>query len=154
MDRQRIDELISHLENHLDCWRQFNAFVTRAREKDFEEADEEEYLEVKSSLVQQLEIIRNYVEEGGPSRDRIHDLIADAPTLRIISELPEMTVRSIENKWHQIFVEWQTVMGQIKASDEDMGIPELTAQLENHIEFWKQFHYFFVKAQNKSFTGE
>jgi len=154
MNRQRIDELISHLENHLECWRQFNTFVCRAREGDFEESDEEEYLEVKSSLVQQLEIIRNYVEEGGPTREKIHELIADAPTLRIISELPDTTVRSIENKWHQIFVEWQTVMGQIKASDKDLGIPELTAQLENHIEFWKQFRQFLVMAQNQSFTPE
>lgn len=154
MDRQRIDELISHLENHLDCWRQFNSFFTRAREGDFEETDEEEFLEIKSNLVQQLEIIRNYVEEGGPPREKIHELIAEAPTLRTISELPDTTVRTIENKWHQIFVEWQMVMGQIKASDKEMGIPELTAQLENHVEFWKQFHQFLVMAQTNSFTPE
>jgi hypothetical protein len=152
MDRQQIEELVTHLESHLECWRQFSAFVNQARAKDFDEDDESEFLEIKSNLVQQIEIIRNFIEEGGPPRDEIHDLIADAPSLRAISELTETAHRTLENKWHKIFVGWQTVVGQIKASDKELGIPELLAQLENHIEYWKQFHDFIVLAQGKSWS--
>ena len=40
MDRQQIEELVTHLESHLECWRQFSAFVNQARAKDFDEDDE------------------------------------------------------------------------------------------------------------------
>ena len=152
MDRQQIDELITHLESHLECWRQFSGCVAKARAKDFGEDEESEFLEIKSSLVQQIEVIRNFIEEGGPEKDDIHDLISDAPSLRAIGEMTDTAHRTLENKWHQIFVGWQTVLGQIKASDQDLGIPELLAQLENHIEFWKQFHDYIVLAQKGSWS--
>jgi len=152
MDRQQLDELITHLEAHLECWRQFNGFVGQARAKDFGEDEENEFLEIKSTLVQQIEVIRNYIEEGGPAKDEILDLISDAPSLRAISEMSETAHRTLENKWHQIFVGWQTVLGQIKASDRELGIPELLAQLENHVEYWKQFHDYLVLARNGSWS--
>lgn len=153
MTRAQLDELITHLETHLECWRQFCGFVNKAKAKDFNRDDETEFLEVKSSLVQQLEIIRTFILEGGPAKDEILELMGSAPSIQSISEMSETGLRSLENNWHKIFVGWQMVMGQIKAGDKDLGVPELRAQLENHLEFWKQFHGYIVKAQKKQFSS-
>jgi hypothetical protein len=36
------------------------------------------------------------------------------PSIRHLSESTEPTLRSIESKWHKIFVGWQAVLGQLK----------------------------------------
>lgn len=154
MDKRRLDELLAHLETHLECWRQFNGFVMKGKDGDFDATDEAEFLEIKSSLVQQLEVIRNYIEEGGPNREAIHLLIGSAPSIAAVGQMGDTGQRSLESNWHQIFVAWQTVLGQIKAQGLNLGLPELLAQLENHVEYWKQFRSFIVLAQNKSFTAE
>ena len=115
MDKRRLDELLAHLETHLECWRQFNGFVMKGKDGDFDATDEAEFLEIKSSLVQQLEVIRNYIEEGGPNRDAIHLLIGSAPSIAAVGQMGDTGQRSLESNWHQIFVAWQTVLGQIKA---------------------------------------
>ena len=154
MTKAQLEELITHLETHLECWRQFSGFVAKAKAKDFNPDDENEFLEIKSSLIQQLEIIRTFILEGGPSKDDILDLMGSAPSIQAINELSETGLRTLENNWHKIFVGWQMVMGQIKAGDRELGVPELQAQLENHLEFWKQYHGYIVKAQKKQFSPE
>ena len=62
MDRKKLDELIAQIENYLECWKQFNHNLTLARTKKFDPEDESQFLELKSVLAQQLEIILASVE--------------------------------------------------------------------------------------------
>ena len=114
MDRKKLDELVGQIENYLECLKQFNASVTRARSKKSTEEDENQFLELKSVLAQQLELILAAVECTSPSKEEVHTLLAGAPSLRSVSEQNETSLRGLENQWHKIYIGWQSNLGQLK----------------------------------------
>lgn len=114
MANKNIDQLIMQLENYLECLKQFNYFVNMARTKKFNAEDETQFLEIKSVLVQELELILSTVECGSPTKEEVLALIASAPSIRYLSEMAEGVVRGLENQWHKIFIGWVSILGQIK----------------------------------------
>jgi hypothetical protein len=114
MQTDKLDQLISQMENHLECWKQFNQYLNLARTKKFSPEDETQFLEVKSVLTQELEMILWSLECTSPTREEIHTLISGAPSIRYLSELNEGSLRALENQWHKIYIAWQSLMGQLK----------------------------------------
>jgi hypothetical protein len=114
MRNKKLDELISQMENHLECWKQFNSYINLGRSKKFTPEDESQFLEVKSVLAQELEIILSSIEGETPGRDDIHALLGGAPSIRYVSELNEGSLRGLENQWHRVYIAWQSLLGQLK----------------------------------------
>ena len=114
MDRKRLDELIIQIENYLECWKQFNHYLALARTKKFSQEDENQFLEIKSVLAQELEIILSAVECTSPNKEEVHALVGGAPSLRYLSELNDGSLRNLENQWHKIYIGWQSILGQLK----------------------------------------
>jgi hypothetical protein len=114
MNRPNIDQLILRMESYLECWKQFNNFMTLGRSKKFTQEDENQFLEIKSVLTQELEIILSAIDCGAVTREDVHGLIASAPSVRYLSEINENTMRNIENAWHKLFIGWQSILGQLK----------------------------------------
>jgi len=114
MSNKKLDSLVLQMESHLECWKQFSHYLNMARAKKFEPEDEAQFLEVKSVITQELEIIMAAVQVDSPTREDIHALIAQAPSIRYLSELNEGAVRGLENQWHKIFIAWQSLLGQLK----------------------------------------
>ena len=120
MARNKIDELVELLENYVECWKQFNRYIELARKKQFDDDDEAQFLELKSLLTQQLEIILASFESGTPPREEVHALLAGATSIRFLSELSEGSLRALENQWHKIFIAWQSVLGQLKVQQKQI----------------------------------
>jgi hypothetical protein len=114
MSNKKLDELTTQMENYLECWKQFNQFVNLARTKKFSQEDETQFLEVKSILVQELELILSALEITSPNREEIHVLVGNAPSLRYLSEMNEGVIRNLENEWHKIYIGWHAILGQLK----------------------------------------
>src|ERR1022692_2958447 len=114
MHNKKLDQLIVQLENYLECWKQFNQFVNLARGKKFSAEDENQFLETKSILVQELEIILASVEVSSPSKEEVHTLIGNTPSLRYLGEMNEGALRNVENQWHKIYIGWHSILGQLK----------------------------------------
>lgn len=114
MSNQKLDQLVDQVENYIECWKQFNNFVNLARGKKFGPEDESQFLETKSVLIQELELILASVEVASPTREEIHTLIAEAPSLRFLSELNEGALRNLESQWHRIYIGWYAILGQLK----------------------------------------
>lgn len=114
MRNKKIEKLILQMESHLECWKQFNHYLSLARNKKYNSEDENQFLEVKSVLTQELEMILSCIECSSPSREDIHALIGGAPSVRFLSELNEGALRGIENQWHRIYIGWQSLLGQLK----------------------------------------
>lgn len=114
MDKKKLDQLIVQLENYLECWKQFNHYLSLARSKKFEQDDETQFLEVKSVITQELEMILSMIEAGAPSKEDVHGLISNAPSIRYLSELTDGSLRGIENQWHKVYIAWQSILGQLK----------------------------------------
>lgn len=116
MSASNLDEMISHLETYLECWKQFNSYVAMARSKKFEPEDEAQFLEVKSIITQELEMILSSVQATSPTKEEVVALVSVASSLRYISEMNDSTARSLENSWHKIYIAWQSLLGQLKVA--------------------------------------
>jgi hypothetical protein len=114
MQQKQLDQLIHQMENYLECWKQFNQFVNLARAKKINPDDDTQFLETKSVLVQELELIFASVEVASPTREEIHSLVGSAPSLRYLSEMNEGAMRNLENQWHKIYIGWHSILGQLK----------------------------------------
>ena len=114
MSRTNIDQLILRMESYLECWKQFNTFMNMARSKKFTPDDENQFLEIKSVLTQELELLLSAIDCGPVTREDVHGLIAAAPSVRYLSEMNESNLRNVENAWHKLFIGWQSILGQLK----------------------------------------
>ena len=120
MQNKKLDQLVTQLENYLECWKLLNSFITLARGKKFSAEDENEFLEIKAIVVQELELIGAAIECSSPSRDEIHAFIAAVPSLRYLSESNEGSLRALENQWHKIYVGFQAILGQVKVKQREI----------------------------------
>jgi hypothetical protein len=115
MSNEKLDQLVDQVENYIECWKQFNNFVTLSRGKKFSQDEDNQFLETKSVLIQELELILASVEVPSPTREEIHALIAEAPSLRYLSEMNDGALRNLESQWHRIYIGWHAILGQLKA---------------------------------------
>jgi len=129
MDRKKLDDLIVQIENYLECWKQFNHYVSLARTKKFSQEDENQFLEIKSVLAQELEIILSAVECSNPTKEEVHALVGGAPSLRYLGELNDGALRSLENQWHKIYIGWQSILGQLKVQQRQTGSKSVWSSL-------------------------
>jgi hypothetical protein len=129
MNTRKLDALISQLEIYIENWKQLNYYITLARErrtaqdkKPFSSEEENQFLDVKSLLAQQLESILSFFpSENLPiNRDEIFSVITPLPSLRTIVEINEGTLRGIENQWHKIFIQLQSILGQLKVQRQEI----------------------------------
>ena len=114
MSNKKLNILTQQMENYVECWKQFNNFVNLARTKKFGPEDESQFLETKSILVQELELIFAAVEVNSPTKEEVHTLIGNSPSLRYLSEMNEGALRNVENQWHKIYIGWHGILGQLK----------------------------------------
>jgi hypothetical protein len=118
-DKRKVDQAIVQIETFLECWKQFNVFITLAQSKKFGIEDETQFLEVKSAITQQLEMILAAYDQPIVNRDDIHKLLSAASSLRNVSEQPSAQ-RVLEKDWHKIFIDLQAVLGQLKVQQKNM----------------------------------
>ena len=114
MSNKKLDSLTQQMENYIECWKQFNHFINVARSKKFGAEDENQFLEVKSVLIQELELIFAAIEVNAPTKEEVHTLIGNAPSLRFLSEQNEGALRNTESQWHKIYIGWHAILGQLK----------------------------------------
>ncbi|MEY4385923.1 MAG: hypothetical protein RLY20_1206 [Verrucomicrobiota bacterium] len=114
MNTKALEELVQHVENYIECLKQFNQFANLARAKKFSAEEENHFLEVKSVLVQELELILAAIEASPTTREDVHTLVGAAPSLRFLSESQDGVIRNIEGQWHRVYMNWQSILGQLK----------------------------------------
>jgi hypothetical protein len=129
MVKKKLDQLVLQVENYLECWKQFNNYLNLARTRKFESEDETQFLEVKSVLTQELEMILAAVDFSSPAKEDIHNLLSSAASLRAVSELNDASVRTLENGWHKIFIALQSNLGQLKVKQRDFEARSIWARL-------------------------
>jgi hypothetical protein len=114
MSNKKMESLVQQMENYLECWKQFNNFINLARSKKFSAEDENQFLEIKSVIIQELEVIFAAVEVNSPTKEEVHTLVGNAPSLRYLSEQNEGALRNTENQWHKVYIGWHSILGQLK----------------------------------------
>jgi len=118
MSNTNVEQLILRMESYLECWKQFNTFMGMARSKKFGQEDENQFLEIKSVITQELELILSSIDCGPVTREDVHSLIASGPSLRFLSEMNENALRNVETHWHKLFISLQSILGQLKVKQQ------------------------------------
>jgi hypothetical protein len=119
MRDKKLDHLVHQMENYLECWKQFNRFLNLARAKKFSPEDDTQFLEIKSIIVQELELIFSSIDVASPTKEEIHALVGNAPSLRYLSEMSDGALRNLESQWHKIYIGWHSILGQLKVRQRD-----------------------------------
>jgi hypothetical protein len=120
MRNKKLDQLVLQLENYLECWKQINYFLNLARSKKFTPEEENQFLEIKSVIAQELELILSSVDITYPTKEEVLNLVSGAPSIRYLSEMNEGALRGIENQWHKIFIGFQSLLGQLKVQQRQL----------------------------------
>jgi hypothetical protein len=120
MSKTNLEQLLLRLESYLECWKQFNTFMALARSKKFSPEDENQFLELKSVLTQELELILSAIDCGPVSREDVHALISSAPSLRNLGDMNDGALRNVENHWHKLYISLQSILGQLKVRQQQM----------------------------------
>jgi len=129
MQQKQMHQLIQQLENYTECWKHFNHFVSIARSKKFAPEDEAQFLEVKTVMVQQLELILASIEAGTPSKEEVLGLIGSAPSLRFLAEMNDSGLRNLESQWHKLYIGWHSVLGQLKVQQRALEAKSILGNL-------------------------
>jgi hypothetical protein len=129
MSKINIDQLILRLESYLECWKQYNTFMGMARSKKYGLEEENQFLEIKSVITQELELILSSIDCGPISRDEVHSLIAAGPSIRFLSEMNDNSLRTVEAQWHKLFIGLQSILGQLKVKQQQIEGKSLMGSL-------------------------
>ncbi len=120
MSKSNVEQLILRMESYLECWKQFNTFMSMARSKKYTQEDENQFLEIKSVITQELELILSSIDCGPISREDVHSLISAGPSIRFLSEINENSLRTVESHWHKLFIGLQSILGQLKVKQQQI----------------------------------
>jgi len=162
-EKETFEKLISMVESYTETWKQLHHYISLAKTKKFDEEDENEFLEIKSVITQELELIMATVEIDSPSRADVHDLIGKIPTLQSLSEQNENFIKGIDTQWHRNFVALQILQGMVKAQIREMekkkGKDEgdfrpVLDRVESYVETWKQILHYLNTAGGGKFDEE
>jgi hypothetical protein len=115
------ENIISLVENYTECWKQFHHYLQLVRGKKFERDDESQFLELKSVLAQQFELVLDAVECKFPTREEVHKLLTESPSLKYLTEMDSDAVRMAEARWHKIYIGLQSILGQLKVQQNKPG---------------------------------
>lgn len=127
MKKSDYESLILRMENYLECWKQLHHFMSIARQKKFTQDDENQFLELKSVITQEFEILMATLDCNTISREDVHSLLAAGPSIRFLSELNDGVLRNIESQWHKLFIQLQAILGQLKVRQQQAAGPKLKA---------------------------
>ena len=114
MSAKNLQEIIVRMESYLECWKQFNHYLNLARIKKFTPDDETQFMEIKSVITQELELVLVVTEGSQVTREDVHNLMILVPSMRSLSESNDTVLRNVENQWHKLFINWQSLLGQLK----------------------------------------
>ena len=114
------DDIVVWVENHLESWRQIPHYITLARGNSFDSADEDQFLELKGVIVQELEMILASGECNCPTKDEVHEMMNNIPSLRYISQLNDGALGNVEHQWHLIYIRWHATLGQLKVKYKEL----------------------------------
>ena len=119
-DKTKLNEMLNLMEAYVGSWQQLNQFINVARAKKFGREDEKQFLEVKSLITQQLELVLSRFQHPMVNREDTHMLMTSSASMRTVSELSDRELLNIEKLWHKNFISLQTVVGQLKARQKQL----------------------------------
>lgn len=132
MRDRNLERNIKRLEAFIERWKEFGHFLDRGLQgMEITGEDEAVFLDLKSKIAQEHEVIMTLLEHQAQRDERALKLINLVPSLGAMREFAEGMPRKVTTDWHTIYMYLQAVLGQLKGRQAQLaGISSLQVGLQ------------------------
>lgn len=115
MRDRNLEKNIQRVEAFVDRWKQLSQFLDRGFQgQDFKPEEEAAFLELKSRIAQEHEILMIALGSAVDRDDKALRLLHTVPSLQSFRELPEGMAKKIATEWHNTYISFQTLLGRLR----------------------------------------
>ena len=115
MRDRNLERNISRIEDFVEQWKRLSQFLDRGfKGENFSGEEEGLFLELKSKIAQEYELLMTTLGPDGDRDDRTMRLLNGVSSLHAFKEMPEGTAKKIANEWHGSYMAMQSLLGKLK----------------------------------------
>jgi hypothetical protein len=117
MRDRNLEKNIERVEAFVVLWKQLSQFLDRGfRGENFTDQEEAEFLELKSKIAQEHEVLMTVlgVAEDSMRDDKSMRLLNSVPSLQSFKDLPEGMGKKIASEWHTTFLALEALLGRLR----------------------------------------
>lgn len=115
MRDRRLEKNIARVEAFIELWKQLSQFLDRGfRGGTFTDEEEAQFLDLKSRIAQQHELVMTMLGAEADRDDKALRLLNSVPSLAGFRDLPEGMDKRLSNEWHSTYLSMQALLGRLK----------------------------------------
>ena len=115
MRDQRLDKNIGRVEEFIELWKQLSQFLDRGlRGGTFTDEEEGQFLQLKSQIAQQYELLMTTLGTEAERDDKALRLLKNTPSLMSFKDLREGMDKRLTSEWHSTYISLQALLGRLK----------------------------------------
>jgi hypothetical protein len=115
MRDRNLEKNIERVEAFVERWKQLSQFLDRGfKGENFTGDEEAAFLELKSRIAQEHELLATTLNAEGLREDKALRLLNTVPSMQGFKELPEGMAKKVANEWHGEFISLQGLLGRLK----------------------------------------
>jgi len=136
MRDRNLERNIQRIEQFVERWKELSQFLDRGFKGDqFAAAEEAAFLDLKSRIAQEHELLMVTLGSEVERDDRALRLLNSVPSLSSFKDLAEGMSKKIANEWHNTYLAQQALLGRLRGRQ---------AQLRNISTFRMAFQRVFA----------
>lgn len=115
MRDRKLERNIGRLESLIERWKQLSQFLDRGlQQQEIEAQDEAAFLELKSNIAQDYELMMTTLGPMAERDDKVLRLLNVAPSMQTLRELEEGMDKKVVGDWHSVFIAMQALLGRLR----------------------------------------
>ncbi len=115
MRDRRLEKNIARVEAFIEKWKRLSQFLDRGfQDENFTAEEEAAFLELKSVIAQEHEVLMTTLGTEGDRSDKGLRLLNSVPSLQALRELPEGGDKRLTNEWHSFYLWLQALLGRLR----------------------------------------
>ncbi len=115
MRDRNLERNIERVERFVELWKQLSGFLDLGfKGGEFSAEDESAFLNLKSQIAQEYELLMTVLGSQGERDDKAIRLLNVAPSLAGFREMPEDMGKKIAGDWHVTYIALQSLLGRLK----------------------------------------
>ncbi len=122
MRDRNLEKNIQRVEGFVERWKQLSLFLDRGFQgQSFQVEEEAAFLELKSQIAQEHEILGTTLGTAMERDDKALRLLNAVPSLQAFKDLPDGTSKKIATEWHNTFIACQALLGRLKGREAQLA---------------------------------
>ena len=115
MRDRRLDQNITRVEGFIEEWKRVSQYIERGfGGAQFTDEEEAGFLELKSTIAQDYELLMTTLGTDAERTDRALRLLHAMPSLQAIRESEDGANRRLTSEWHSTYLSLQSLLGRLK----------------------------------------